>query len=449
MTLSPTDLTRSERRREQRSWGFYDWANSAYATTVAAVFLGPYLTSIASRAACPGGTGVCQGRLDLFGISIAPGSYFSYTFAFSIVIQIFFVPWLGALADRSTNKKFLLALFAYMGATATVLMFFIVDGRWLFGGILYVIGNLCFSASMVVYNSFLPQITEPDERDEVSNKGWALGYLGGGLLLLINLVLYSLHESFGLTAEESVRLSLVSAGVWWAFFTTIPLRGLRNRAPMVGSTESSTVQLLHTLRQMRAYPMTLLFLVAYLLYNDGIQSVLAMASIYGSQELLLDQNVLISAILLVQFVAFFGNLFLLALSKRFGPKETIIGSLVVWTALTTCGYFIAPGDQVAFYLLAIGFGLVMGGSQALSRSLFAQMIPKGSEAQYYSVYELSERGTSWLGALAFGLVNQFTGSYRLALLSLIVFFVAGLLLLLKVDVRRAIADVGNEQPAKV
>jgi UMF1 family MFS transporter len=261
--------------------------------------------------------------------------------------------------------------------------------------------------------------------------------------------LYSFHESLGLTAAESVRLSLVSAGVWWGFFTMIPLRGLRNRPPVYQVKSSSTLQLLHTFRHMRAYPMTLLFLVAYLFYNDGIQSVLAMASVYGSQELDLDQNVLISAILLVQFVAFFGNLILLSLSRKFGPKETVVGALVEWTILTAGGYFIAAGDQTAFYLLAIGFGLVMGGSQALSRSLFAQMIPKGSEAQYYSVYELSERGTSWIGALTFGLVNQMTGSYRLALLSLIVFFVIGIILLVKVDVRRAIADAGNEQPARV
>lgn len=442
-------MTEADRRREQRAWGFYDWANSAYATTVAAVFLGPYLTELANRAACPDGADPCTGRLDLLGVGIAPGSFFSYAFAFSIVIQIFFIPWLGAVADRSTRKKALLGWFAYLGSGATIMMFVLTEGRWLLGGLLFIAANLCFSASMVVYNSFLPQITLPDERDSVSNRGWALGYLGGGLLLLANLVLYTMHESLGLSTEESVRISLVSAGIWWAFFTIVPLRGLRNRPPVAVEKVSSTVQVLHTFRHMRAYPMTLLFLIAYLFYNDGIQSVLAMASVYGSQELKLDQNVLISAILLVQFVAFFGNLLLLRLSRRYGPKETVVGSLIAWTALTAGGYFITAGDQTSFYLLAIGFGLVMGGSQALSRSIFAQMIPKGSEAQYYSVYELSERGTSWIGALTFGLVNQATGSYRLALLSLVVFFIIGIILLVKVNVRRAIADAGNEQPALV
>jgi UMF1 family MFS transporter len=439
----------TDRRREQRSWAFYDWANSAYATTVAAVFLGPYLTELANRGACPDGADPCLGRLDLFGVAIAPGSFFSYAFAFSIVVQIFFIPWLGAIADRSERKKTLLGLFAYLGSAATIAMFLLVDGRWLLGGLLFVIANLCFSSSMVVYNSFLPQISEPDERDTVSNRGWALGYLGGGLLLFINLIMYTFHEALGLSAEGAVRLALVSAGVWWAFFTIIPLRGLRNRPPVAVERTSSVVQLVHTLRHMRAFPMTLLFLIAYLFYNDGIQSVLAMASVYGSQELKLDQNVLISAILLVQFVAFFGNLFLLRLSRRFGPKETVVGALVVWTLLTLGGYFIAEGAQFEFYALAVGFGLVMGGSQALSRSIYAQMIPKGSEAQYYSVYELSERGTSWLGALIFGLVNQMTDSYRLALLSLVLFFMIGIVLLVKVDVRRAIADAGNPQPAKV
>lgn len=174
-----------------------------------------------------------------------------------------------------------------------------------------------------------------------------------------------------------------------------------------------------------------------------------MASVYGSEELLLKQDILIIAILLVQFVAFFGNFFLLGLSRRFGPREVVIGSLVAWTALTLAGFFLQAGSAIQFASLAIGFGLVMGGSQALSRSLFSQMIPKGVEAEYFAFYELSERGTSWLGALTFGLVNQLTGSYRLALLSLVAFFIIGLLLLVRVDVRRAIREAGNEQPALV
>lgn len=433
--------------QEQRAWSFYDWANSAYATTVAAVFLGPYLTEIAKQSACD--LGPCTSPLRAFGISIAPGSLFSYAFAFSIVIQVFFIPFIGALADRSHHKKRLLALFAYIGSLATISMFLITEGRWQLGALLYITANLAYSASIVVYNSFIPQIASPDERDALSNKGWALGYLGGGLLLVINLVVYTLHETFGLTEGQAVRLCLVSAGVWWALFTIVPLRGLRNREPAFKEPTNVHVQLVSTFRHMRNYPMTLLFLIAYLFYNDGIQSVLAMASVYGSEELLLKQDILIIAILLVQFIAFFGNLFLLRLSRRFGPREVVIGSLVAWTALTLAGFFLQAGSAIQFASLAIGFGLVMGGSQALSRSLFSQMIPKGVEAEYFAFYELSERGTSWLGALTFGLVNQLTGSYRLALLSLVAFFIIGLLLLVRVDVRRAIREAGNEQPALV
>lgn len=243
--------------QEQRAWSFYDWANSAYATTVAAVFLGPYLTEIAKQSACD--LGACTSPLRVFGISIAPGSLFSYAFAFSIVIQVFFVPFIGALADRSHHKKRLLALFAYIGSLATISMFLITEGRWQLGALLYITANLAFSASIVVYNSFIPQIASPDERDVLSNKGWALGYLGGGLLLVINLVVYTLHETFGLTEGQAVRLCLVSAGLWWAVFTIVPLRGLRNREPAFKERVNVHVQLVSTFRHMRNYRMTLLF----------------------------------------------------------------------------------------------------------------------------------------------------------------------------------------------
>lgn len=432
--------------REQRAWSFYDWANSAYATTVAAVFLGPYLTEIAKTSACP--EDPCRANLHLLGLAIAPGSLFSYAFAFSIVIQIFFIPYIGAMADRSSHKKRYMALFAYMGSLATIAMFLITEGRWLLGSLLYVIANLSFSASIVVYNSFLPQIATPDERDSVSNKGWALGYLGGGLLLLINLAIFTAHELLGISTSLAVRICLVSAGIWWALFTAIPLRGISNRPALVRPHITTRLQLISTFKHMRLYPNTLLFLVAYLFFNDGIQSVLAMSSVYGNQELGLSQDVLIVAILVVQFVAFGGNLLLLKLARRFGAREVIIGSLVAWTFLTLGGYFLQRGNIIQFVSLAVGFGLVMGGSQALSRSLFAQMIPAGVEAEYFAVYELSERGTSWLGALTFGLVNQFTGSYRLALLSLVLFFLVGLLLLARVNVPRAIIEAGNRQPTE-
>ena len=439
-----------DRRREQRGWYFYDWANSAFPTTVVAVFLGPYLTTVTEAAAGAGGF------VYPLGIPIRAGSLFPYVLSLSVLLQVLVLPLIGAITDRTQRKKQLLALFAYVGALATMGMYLIEGSTYLLGGVLFLVANLSFGASIVVYNAFLPEIAKPDERDRVSSRGWGLGYLGGGLLLAVNLALFSAHEALGLSEGHAVRISLLSAGAWWALFALIPLRTLRNRRRPVHSSEQGAAvvtggfrQLFDTLRAARAYPQTLLFLGAYLLYSDGIQTVVTLAATYGALELELEQGTLISAVLMVQFVAFAGALLLGALARMFGAKRVILASLVVWTATVAVGYVIAAGAAWQFYLLAALIGVVLGGSQALSRSLFSHMLPQGQKAAYFSLYEISERGTSWLGPLLFGLALQLTGSYRSALLSLVVFFVAGFVLLATVNVRRGIAAVGNSQPERV
>ena len=443
------EIERQARRREQRGWYFYDWANSAFSTTVAAVFLGPYLTALTESAAGVGGF------VHPLGIPIRAGSFFPYVLSLSVVMQVILLPIIGAVADRSQRKKQLLALFAYIGAVATMGLYLTQGSAYLLGGFLFVVANLAFGASVVAYNAFLPEIAEPDERDRVSSHGWAIGYLGGGLLLGANLVLFGVHDSLGLSQGHAVRISLLSAGMWWAIFTLVPLAVLRNRRLAYQNEQDTTVltagfhQLLHTGRAARAYPQTLLFLAAYLLYNDGIQSVIALAATYGSVELELEQSTLISAILMVQFVAFIGALVLGAFARRFGAKRVVLASLILWTVVVAVGYLLRAGSAWQFYLLAALIGIVLGGSQALSRSLFSHMIPTGQEAAYFSLYEISERGTSWLGPLVFGLMLQLTASYRSALISLIVFFVAGFALLAVVNVRRAIVEAGNQLPERV
>jgi UMF1 family MFS transporter len=436
-------------RREQRGWYFYDWANSAFSTTVAAVFLGPYLTVVTESAA-----GV-DGFVHPLGIPVRAGSFFPYVVSLSVLLQVLLLPVTGALADRTRRKKELLALFAYAGAVATMGLYLLQGSAYLLGGLLFLVANLAFGASVVVYNAFLPEIAAPDERDRVSSRGWALGYLGGGLLLGANVVLYGVHESLGLSEGYAVRVSLLSAGAWWALFTLIPLKALRKRSLAQPNERGATMltagfrQLFGTLRSARAYPQTLLFLVAYLLYNDGIQSVIALASTYGQEELKLEISTLVSAILLVQIVAFFGALLLGALARFFGAKRVVLASLILWTGVVTVGYFLEAGATGQFYLLAAFIGIVLGGSQALSRSLFSHMIPRGQEAEYFSLYEISERGTSWLGPLVFGLTLQLTGSYRSAIASLVAFFIAGFALLAVVNARRAIVDAGNLPPERV
>jgi UMF1 family MFS transporter len=434
----------AELRREQRGWYFYDWACSVYSTSVLTVFLGPYLTSVAESAAD------AEGYVHPLGIPVRAGSFFAYSVSLSVVVAVLVMPLVGAAADRTGRKKPLLAAAAYTGATATAAMFFLDGDRYLLGGALLVVANAAQSVAMMLYNSYLPQIAPPEQRDAVSSRGWAFGYAAGSLVLVANLVLYTGHDGFGLSESTAVRICLASAGLWWGAFALVPLRRLRDR----GSTGREAAvpgfrQLAATVRDMRRHPLTLGFLLAYLVYNDGIQTVISQASIYGSEELGLGQSTLIGAVLLVQVLAVAGALAMGRLARVYGAKRTILGSLVAWTVTLAAGYFLPAGAPVWFFALAAGIGLVLGGSQALSRSLFSHLIPPGKEAEYFSAYEMSDRGMSWLGPLLFGVTYQLTGSYRDAIISLVTFFVLGFALLSRVPVRRAIAEAGNPVPDRI
>jgi UMF1 family MFS transporter len=436
-----------ERRREQRGWYFYDWACSVYSTSVLTVFLGPYLTSVAEAAAD------ADGFVHPLGVPVRAGSFFAYAVSLSVIVAVLVMPSVGAAADRTGRKKPLLAASAYTGAAATTAMFFLDGDRYLLGGLLLVVANAAQSVAMMLYNSYLPQIAPPEELDAVSSRGWAFGYAAGSLVLVANLVLYTGHASFGLSESAAVRICLASAGLWWGAFALIPLRRLRDRRserkPTGRTTAAGFRQLAATVRDMRRHPLTLAFLLAYLVYNDGIQTVISQASVYGSQELGLGQSTLIGAVLLVQVLAVAGALGMGRLARIHGAKRTILGSLVAWTVTLTAGYFLPAGAPVWFFALAAGIGLVLGGSQALSRSLFSHLVPPGKEAEYFSAYEMSDRGMSWLGPLVFGITYQVTGSYRAAIISLVAFFVIGFVLLARVPVRRAIGEAGNPVPERI
>lgn len=441
------DLTPAQRVKEQKAWYWYDWANSAYVTTIATVLFAPYLIGIAEQAAV-------DNRIHVFGIGVAPGSLPSYLVTFSTILSALILPPLGAMMDRTEKKKQWLAGFAWVGAAFASLLFFCRDDNWEIGAVAIIGANLCLAASMVVNDSILPLISEEHERDRVSSRGWAWGYLGGGLLLLLNLALVTL-QPFGLDAASAARISMLSAAIWWAAFTVIPFIGLNNHPPAnVEPVEGNAFarsfgQLFQTMREMKNYPMALTFLVAYLFFNDGIQTVIASSSTYGSQELGFEQDVLIATILLVQFVAFGGALLFGRLAAQIGAKRTILGGLVVWMGIVTVALFLPEEEMVPFLALGVAIGIVLGGTQALARSYYSLLIPRGKEAEYFSFYHAMDRGTSWFGTLVFGLVYQFTDSYRPAIFALIIFFVLGGLLLLKVDTARGIRDAGNAAPAVI
>ncbi|MBX3043360.1 MAG: MFS transporter [Candidatus Kapabacteria bacterium] len=435
------------RLKQQRGWYMYDWAVSAFTTSVITVFIGPYLTTIADNAAI-------DGYLSILGMEIFAGSFFSYCVSLSVILQVVFLPWLGALADYSNRKKQLLGIFAYIGAFAAMGLYFLEGTNYLLGGLLLIISNLSFGASMIFYNAFLNEIAEPDERDRVSSNGFAVGYVGGGLLLAINLVLVMQAEKFGLTIGMAVRISMASAGLWWAVFTIIPMLRLKSFRPLrsIPSGENTFIfgfkQIKSTIKDSLKYPKTLLFIVAYIFYNDGVQAVIVVASQFGQEALNLDIGTLTTVILMVQFVAFGGAKFFDYLASKINTKNALLISIVIWIIAVSYAYLFL-NSEAGFYGLGAVIGLVLGGTQALSRSLYSHLIPSGKESEYFSLYEISERGTSWIGPLLFGISLQFTGSYRFAILSLGILFVVGFILLMKINFRQAIIEVGNTLPKNI
>ena len=441
-------------RREIFGWMMYDWANSAFQTTVVTVLAGPYLTALAQHAV--GENGVVL-RLGSMG-AVTAKSLFPYCISASVFLQVFLLPILGAIADYTNLKKRLMAVFCYCGAGATCLLFWITGERYLTGGLLLIVANLCFGASVVLYNAYLNEITTEDRRDEVSSRGYALGYLGGGLLLAANLALVASADRIGISRGLAVRLSLLSAGVWWAAFAVISFTRLKTHAPQKTARRSllaiGVSELAATFRELRRLPSTLRYLIAYMSFNDGIQTVIAIASVFLAQELFVakgrpvNESFLMGLVLMVQFVAFFGALVFERIARASGTKQAILLSLVLWTAIVVYAYGFLQTIGEA-WAMGGGIALVLGGSQALSRSLFSQMIPAGREASFFGLYEIAERGTSWIGPLLFGIVVSVTNSYRQAILSLIVLFAAGILLLLMTDTDRAIRDARGIPPAEI
>jgi UMF1 family MFS transporter len=488
-------------KREIFGWAMYDWANSAFSTTVVTVFLGPYLTSITKAAAD------ASGMVYLLGVPIRYDSFFTYIISASVLLQVTFLPILGALADYSHLRKQLMQLFCVIGSLATVALFFLLPGGHFIGALLFLIANLSFGASIVFYNSYLPNIADEANRDRVSSYGWAMGYLGGGLLLVINLILYLFSDKIGLSSSLVARLSLASAGVWWFGFSLITFATLRQRHAVrplpagetyftIGFKQLATlmnvptatitvlmllplaipilfllrlpvfiallpgagpiaVLVIFVARKARSLPEAMKFLVAYLFYNDGIQTVIAVSAIFAAEELGFSSTNLILVILMIQFVAYLGATGFGWLAGRIGAKRTVFISLVIWSAAVIYAFAGMKSTalllgmeqrQLEFWVLGFVIALVLGGSQALSRSLFAQMVPENQEAEFYSFYEISERGTSWMGTLVFGLVNQAFGSLRIGIVSVILFFIIGLVLLPLVNVPKAMQQKKLSRP---
>ncbi|HEX8745910.1 MAG TPA: MFS transporter [Pyrinomonadaceae bacterium] len=443
-------------RREIFGWIMYDWANSAFFTTVVGALFGPYLTVMAQAAVGKGGTVLSFGPIG----AVTAESLSTISVSASVFLQIFTLPILGALGDYSDLKKRLMMVFCYIAVAATCSLFFLQQGWHLFGAAMFIIANLSYGASIVFYNAYLPEITSEDQRDKISSRGFALGYLGGGLLLALNLVLVQGAERLGISAGMAVRLSFLSAGVWWGGFAIVTFLLLKKRPASRALPPNHSYltvgfrEIASTFRELLRNRQALRYLIGYLTYNDGIQTVIGAAGVFLSQELFESRGLatppsfLLSIFLMVQFVAFFGALLFERIARWLGTKRAILISLVIWAGIVIYAYSMLSTVNEAWVMGAL-IAIVLGGSQALSRSLFSRMIPEGRESSFFGIYEVSERGTSWIGPLVFSIVVARTGSYRQAILSLIFFFIAGLLILIFTNTDRAVHEAGNYLPEEL
>lgn len=451
MTKTPTEAGVNSNNdknnpRELFGWKMYDWANSAFYTTVVGALFSPYLTRLAQTAVGENGVVLSLGPLG----AVTAKSLPTLCVSISVGAQVFLLPILGALGDYSDLKKRLMALFCYIAVVANCLLYLIHGNLYLLGGLLFIIANIGYGASIVFYNSFLPEIATDDQTDKVSSRGFAYGYLGGAILLMLDLLLVLRAEQLGMTTGMAVRLSLLSAGVWWGGFAIVTFYLLKSRPKKkrLPSGQSYLTagfrELRDTVKELRRLPLTARYLLGYLIYNDGIQTVIVSSSVFLEQELFPGGNpvFLLEIFLLVQFVAVVGALIFEKLAYMIKTKNAIIVSLVIWVGVVIYAYQFLHTVPEAWVMAGV-IAIVLGGSQALSRSLFARMIPVGKEASFFGLYEVSERGTSWMGPLLFSIVIARTGSYRLALLSLIFFFVVGLIVLWFTDTDRAVREAAE------
>ena len=420
-------------RRELRAWAMYDWANSAFWTTVIVAVFPPFFSDYAA-AGLPAADATAR---------------FAWSTTFAVTVVALLGPILGAVADYRAVKKKLLEVFMAIGVAATLLMATIDRGNWTYAALLFVVANIGVAASQVFYDSLLPHIAAPEELDRVSTSGFALGFLGGGVLLLVNLAWILSPGTFGLPdTVAAIKLSFVSVAFWWLIFS-IPLMRRVPEPPRAleldetgaeNSIRAAFVRVLETFHELRGYRQAFLMLVAFLLYNDGIQTIIRMASIYGA-EIGIDRNAQIAAFVVVQFTGIPCSFAFGSLAGRIGPKHAIYLSLAVYTCISILGFFMTTTWQ--FFALAFLVGTVQGGSQALSRSLFARMIPKHKSSEYFGFFSVFEKFAGIFGPALFAASVTLFGSSRAAILSVIAFLVIGAAVLTRVDVARGEAQAAQ------
>lgn len=401
-------------------WVMYDWANSAFATTIMAAVLPIFYSDVAAK-------GLTKSQAT---------SFWGYTQAIAMLIVALLVPILGAISDHGKSKMKFLKFFAFTGIISTSLLVLINEGDYVLCSLLFIIGTIGFSGSNVFYDSFLPEIAEKDEIDYISSKGYAFGYLGGGLLLLINLAMITFPKLFFLpNSLWATKISFLTVAVWWFVFSIPLIKNVKEQGNPEPKGNNSYIaigfkRIASTFREIRKYKELFKFILAFWLYNDGIGTIIRMATIYG-KEIGIGATDLIGALLMTQFVGIPFSLLFGKIAKKIGAKKSIYIAIGVYIFIVSWGYFL--DSALDFWILAFLVGTVQGGSQALSRSLYGSMVPRGKSAEFFGFLGISSKFAAIFGPFTFALIGQLTGSSRFGIISLIAFFVIGILILSTVD----------------
>lgn len=406
----------------------YDWANSAYLLVISSTLFPIYFNG-ATRSAFNSET------VSFFGVEIINSVLYSYAVSAAFLIVAFISPWLSGMADYGGKKKFFLKLFTYIGSTATAGLFWFRGDNVEYGIICSILAGIGYSGSLVFYNSYLPEISTTNEYDKLSAKGYAYGYIGSVLLLLVSFALVQFHGALDLDAKsDAVRISFLLVGVWWFGFAQYSFYYLPDNKDRKKKDESlfwkGVKELKIVFHSLKELKMMKAYLLAFFFYSAGVQTVMHLAAIFGEKELRLDASKLIITITIIQIVAIAGAYLFAALSKRFNNGISILIMLVIWIGI--CGYAYVLQTEFQFYGLAVVVGLVMGGIQSMSRSTFSKLIPVDTidNTSYFSFYDVVEKLSIVVGTFSFGIIEQLTGSMRNSTMALMLFFVIGVGLLL-------------------
>jgi UMF1 family MFS transporter len=438
------------RRRAISGFTLYDVANSAFVTTVVTAVGGPFLTALAESAAGD------DGRIGLLGLQPRAGAVFAYAVSLSVLLQVVALPVLGALADRPAAKRRVLVASTWTGALASLALAAAPGPLPALAA--FVVANVAYGAAILVYNAHLADVAEPLDRHRVSARGFAFGYAGGGFVLAVSLGLLAAAGPLGLERGTAVRVSIAFSALWWLGIGLVAVTRLDAARLLPGAPdpeawhESLAVEVRGSLRQLRGslaalrrLPGTLRFLVAFLLFNDAIQAVVALSAVVLTQELFVARGqdaddatpFLLQLVLLIQVVAVVGAAVCGRLAGRFGGRPVLLGTLGIWVGVVLYAV-VGLETTTQAYVMGVVIALVLGGSQSVARSMFSSMVPLARQSSFFGFYELAERGTAWVGTLVFAVVLDVTGSYRGALLSLLALFAAGGLVLARTDTEAAV-----------